>query len=279
MDLLATFLAVHDAGKVSAAAKQLHLSQPAVTAQVRRLEDQLGVPLFVRSVRGVSPTDAGARLAVRAREIRRMLDEVASPDTLAGELAIAASTTAAAHVLPPLLAGFRRAHPEVELRVEVGNTQDVLDAVRRGSAPLGIVEGLGRASGLHLEKYVDDELVPIVGRGMACDLATTPILWREAGSGSRAVVERALSRAGIRRRARTGDLELGSTEAIISGAIAGLGVGFVSRFSIRAHLAANLLRIALDLVVRRALSWAIPPGGLHGAAARFHALASRGKTT
>ncbi|MEO7729498.1 MAG: LysR family transcriptional regulator [Kofleriaceae bacterium] len=288
--LLVSFLAVHDAGRISAAAKRLHLSQPAVTAQIRRLEDALGVPLFTRSVRGVTPTDAGHRLVDHARAIQRLLADavaqVSGAPALGGELGIGSSTTIAAHVLPPLLAEFRRAHAGVALRVQVGNTDDVLDSVRRGRVPLGLVEGHARAAGLRLEPFVDDEIVPIVGSGRAGeafrprdarDLRDLPILWREAGSGTRSVVERALARAGVRKRASHRDVELGSTEAIIAGAIAGLGIGFVSRWSIRAHVAAGLIHIppGLDLVVRRTFRWAVPAGGLHGAAARFPAIAQR----
>src|SRR5262245_38854005 len=113
--LLPTFLAVVDAGRISAAAKVLHLSQPAVTAQIRRLEEALGTTLFVRSVHGVVPTLAGDRLAGHARSIARQLDDaaasVAACDEPIGELVLAASTTIAGYVLPSVLAGFRASHP------------------------------------------------------------------------------------------------------------------------------------------------------------------------
>src|SRR5437016_11154232 len=95
--LLPTFLAVLDGGRISAAARTLHLSQPAVTAQVHKLEESLGAPLFVRSVRGVTPTEAGLRLAAHARAIQRLLDdaagEVARVEERGGPLVVAASTT------------------------------------------------------------------------------------------------------------------------------------------------------------------------------------------
>ena len=287
-NLLATFLAVLDAGRISAAAKAIHLSQPAVTAQVRKLEDAVGAALFVRSAQGVTPTDAGLRLARYARSIRQLLDEalaeVPGVEDATGPLVVAASTTIAAHVLPPLLAQFRAAHRGVPLRVHVGNTEQVVAQVRAGHAPIGLVEGHARASGIRLEPFVDDEIVPIAGRDApfqvrrASDLEAVPLLWRESGSGTRAVVERALGKAGVRRRAaRELDVELGSTEAIVGGVVAGLGVAFVSRWSVRAHLAAGLVRVVpgLDLVVRRTFRWALPAGALTGTAARFHEFALR----
>jgi len=286
--LFTTFLAVLEAGRVSAAAKVLHLSQPAVTAQLRKLEESLGAALFVRSVHGVVPTDAGLRLSEHARAVRRELEAavlaVSGPADEGGDLALAASTTIAGHVLPSLLARFRALHPRVSLRVSVGNTEEVVDEVRQGKVPLGLVEGHARAAGVRLEPFLDDEIVPIVGQGApfrvqrARDLENVPLLWREAGSGTRAVVERALAKAGVRRRAsRHLDVELGSTEAIVGGAVAGLGVAFVSRISVGIELAAGLVRVlpGLDLIVRRTFRWALPAGALTGAAARFHDFAQR----
>ncbi len=286
--LLATFLVVLDCGRISAAAKALHLSQPAVTAQIRRLENALGAALFLRSVHGVTPTEAGLRLGRHARSVEALLDhavaDVSGTDDRHGPLAIAASTTIAAHVLPPVLALFRASNRDVPMRVHVGNTEEVVDEVREGRSRLGLVEGHARASGVRLEPYREDAIVPIVGSDTpfrvrrTADLETVPLLWREAGSGTRAVVERALRKAKVDRRGvRHLDLELASTEAIVGGAVAGLGVAFVSRASVRAHLLAGLVRIvdAPELVVRRTFRWALPAGGLTGTAAAFHAFAQR----
>ena len=286
LTLLPTFLAVLEAGRISAAAKAVHLSQPAVTAQIRRLEEGLGTPLFTRSARGVAPTDAALRLAEHARAVQRQLDQavadVAREHPATGPLVVGASTTVAAHVLPPLVAAFRSMYPRVSVRVRVGNTEQVLEDLRAERVPLGIVEGHARASGVRLEPLVDDEIVPVIGSNAVFtvrtvrDLDAVPLLWREAGSGTRAVVERALTRAGLgRRSARALDLELGSTEAILGGAAAGLGVGFVSRWSARAHLAACEIRVVpgIDLVMRRTIRWALPAGAPSGQAAAFYGVA------
>lgn len=288
--LLSTFLAVLDAGRVSAAARTLHLSQPAVTAQLRKLEEALGTSLFVRSVHGVTPTEAGLRFAEHARGVRRALEDAVAAVTEksepGGDLHIGASTTIAAHVLPSLLAGFRAIHRDVALRIHVGNTEQIVGEVRSGRVPFGLVEGHARAAGVRLEPFLDDEIIVIVGRDSpyvlrkAKDLESVPILFREPGSGTRAVVERALGKAGVKRRSiRARDVELASTEAILGGAVAGLGVAFVSRVSARAHLAAGLVREVpgLDLVVRRTFRWALPAGALSGTAARFFAHAQRSR--
>lgn len=287
-DLLATFLAVVQHGRISAAARAIHLSQPAVTARVRRLEQQVGAPLLVRSVRGVEPTPAGQRLAARAAEVQRLLaaalDDVGADDDQApGPLALVASTTIAAYVLPPVLARFRARHPEIPIELEVGNTDAVLAAVRSGAKPLGLVEGTSRAIGVRLEKWLDDELVavmapdaPFVVRRDA-DLATVPLLWREPGSGTRAVVAQALRRAGIRRRPLPLDPVLGTSSAIANAAATGMGVAFLSRFALAPFIASGRLRPipGLSLSIRRTFQWALPAGALAGAAARFHRLATQ----
>ncbi len=285
--LLPAFLAVMDSGRISSAAKIVHLSQPAVTAQIRKLEAALATPLFVRSARGVAPTPAAERLSVYARRVRRALEEAAATvnagEEPLGELELTASTTIAAHVLPSVLARFRSEHPSLPVRIEVANTEDALDALKSGRLPLGLVEGHARAAGVRLQAFVDDEVVPVIGRGAPFRLRTlralagVPILWREPGSGTRSVLEGPLRRAGIRRRPGPLDLELASTEAILGAVVAGLGVAFLSRWSIQTHLAAGAVQLLpdLDFVVRRTFHWALPAGGLRGAAARFHAFAQR----
>ncbi len=284
-DLLATFLAVVRHGRISAAARAIHLSQPAVTARMRRLEQQVGVPLLCRSVRGVEPTTAGLRLAERAQEIERLLatalSEAAVEERAGGPLALAASTTIAAHVLPPLLQRFRQRHAEVAIDVAVGNTETVIAAVRSGARPLGLVEGTARAVGVRLEPWLDDELVAVMAPDAPftvrrdADLRHVPLLWREEGSGTRAVVAQALRRAGLRTRPLPIDPVLGTSSSIAQAAAAGLGIAFLSRYALGPLLAGGRLRAipGLALTVRRTFQWALPAGALTGTAARFHRLA------
>jgi DNA-binding transcriptional LysR family regulator len=244
--LLAAFIAVADRKSVSRAADVLHLSQPAVTAQIKRLEDGLGASVFLRSVQGMRLTPKGVRLYAYAREIARLLAEaqsaVAEGDESAGHLKIAASTTIASHVLPAGLTAFCHFNPRIGLELTMANTEEVLRQVRDGLCPLGLVEGLARAPQLRLKPFVDDELVLIRGVGeraaeiarrtkplrRACDLTAMPIIWREAGSGTRAVTERALRAAGVNTRNLSHEKVIGSTEGIKAAVAAGLGIAFVS---------------------------------------------------
>jgi len=284
--LLPTFLAVVQQRTVSAAALTLNISQPAVTARINRLEESVGVALFERSVRGVEPTAAARRLEGYARSIQSLLDQAATSvntqTEALGALSIVASTTIAGHVLPSLLARFRARYSQVPLSLTVANTKDVIAAIKQRQHHLGLVEGHGRAAGVRLVPFVDDELVPMIGRATrhtfarTSDLASLALLWRERGSGTRAVLARAFRDAGLPSKPRPTDIVLGSTEAIIGAAAAGLGVAFLSRWSARAQINSGGLRPipGLDFVVRRSFRWAMPAGGLSPSAARFHAVAS-----
>lgn len=281
-ELLTTFQAVLEHGRIAAAARATHLSQPAVSARIRRLERELGTTLFKRSVRGVSPTPAGQRLAVHARELQALLDRAAADvrgtDEL-GKLEIIASTTIAAQVLPISLAAYRQRHPEVELALTIGNTDEVVEAVRDGIVPLGLVEGNRRVAAVRLTPWVDDELTLVTGRNApdawrprtADQLATLPLLWREPGSGTRAVIAKALRAAGARGKPQAGDLVLGSNEAITSGVAAGLGLAFLSRWSLAPHLKSGRITTVpnFELSIRRTFHFAVPAGELSGTAAHF----------
>ncbi|WP_037584207.1 LysR family transcriptional regulator [Stigmatella aurantiaca] len=279
---LETFRVVALSGQISAASRLLHLSQPAVTAQVRQLERDCGRPLLVRTARGVQVNEAGRALLEYAQRLHQLLEQaalaVAGEEALEGELVLAASTTVASYVVPELLASFLQVHRGLQVRLEVGNTAQVLGWVADGNVPLGLVEGHARAARIRLERYLEDELVPVVSSRAPEELLRirtvdalqgVPLIWREPGSGTRAVLERALRKAGVRRGLQAGDLQLGSTEAIKGAVALGLGVGFLSRWSIQEELVSGRFqRLAIPgLRVDRAFSWVLPvdaPSGLAG---------------
>ncbi|BDU71668.1 LysR family transcriptional regulator [Mesoterricola silvestris] len=279
---LETFRVVADMGQVSAASRLLNLSQPAVTAQIRLLEAEAGQPLFTRHAGGVRLTEAGLRLLDYARRIHALLEEAVAAAALAGtpggQLHLAASTTTAGHVLPGLFQGYGAHRRCGSVRLEVGNTEEVLAWVREGRVGLGMVEGLTRAPGVSLEPFLRDELVavrPVHGpfaeiRSLRA-LVAAPLLWREEGSGTRTVVERAFAKAGLRVRPRDGDLILGDTEAIKTSVLAGLGIGFLSRWSIQSELRHGELEVipVPDLAIHRTFSWVQGGGGLAGEAQAF----------
>jgi DNA-binding transcriptional LysR family regulator len=286
---LETFRVVVQARKISSAAKLLHLSQPAVTAQIRALEEECGRALLLRTPKGVTPNAWGERLLEAAKQVHDVIGSVESAfqeePTLDQEVVLAASMTTAAYVVPPLAAGYRALHGRIAFRLQVANTARVLEWVAEGRVPLGIVEGRSRSPRVHLERYLDDELVAVAatsapdfrGISRAADLVKVPLLLREPGSNTRAMVEEGLARVlGGRQMPRT-ELLFGSNQSIKLACAAGLGVAFVSRWSVQLELAAGTLRIVplRDLRLVRSFSWATVSRQLDGAAGRFLAWARR----
>jgi DNA-binding transcriptional LysR family regulator len=286
---LETFRVVAETRKISTAAKLLHLSQPAVTAQVRQLEEECGRALLVRSSRGVQPNAWGLRLLETAKQLHALLGEVEGtfdeePET-DEEIVIGASMTTAAYVVPPLVAGYRALHPRAPFRVQVANTARVLEWVAEGRVPLGIVEGRLRSPRVRLERWLEDEVVLVAATSApqfrsvtrAADLLEVPLLLREPGSNTRAVVEEALQKVLGKGKMPRSQLLFGSNQSIKMAVAAGLGVAFVSRWSVQNNVSAGRLRVLplRDLRIVRAFSLATLSPGVHGAAGRFLAWARR----
>ena len=246
---LKAFVAVADRGSFSAAARELGLSQPAVTMQIQALEADLGVTLLDRRYRSTIPTEAGQALLPKARaildELRAAREELASmADHVGGHLVIAASTTPGQYVLPRLLGGFLERYPAVGVTLRVSDSANVVMDVAEGDAAVGMT-GASNAAGtaaprVSFEALGTDEILviahpdhPMTRRsGMALsELAEERFVVRELGSGTRAVVETALRDGGLEPERLHVALELGTNEAIVSAVEGGLGVGTVSRWA------------------------------------------------
>jgi DNA-binding transcriptional LysR family regulator len=238
-------------GSVSAAARELVVTQPSVSAAVSALARELGVELLERDGRGVRPTPAGREYAAYATDIVGLLDEgtrAARAAVASGveRLRIAAVTTAAESFVPPLMQGFALAHPGVGLSLEVGNRDRVLEIVRGHHADVAfggrppddarIAAHPIHANELVLITSVDDPLAagPPVG---AEALASRRWLLREPGSGTRLANEQFLASADV--VAET--LTLGSNGAIKQATRAGLGVSLVSRDAVAYELESGAL--------------------------------------
>jgi DNA-binding transcriptional LysR family regulator len=251
---LAVFHAVARAGGVTRGAERVDISQPAASKQLRQLERALGVRLFDRAGRGVRLSRAGelladyaGRLFGLAREAEQAMADVRG--VRRGKLVLGASTTIGNYLLPGVLAAFWRKHPQVELLVEVGNTEQVHRRLAAHDLDVGLTEGFVEADGLVAEVFARDELVviaaprhPLAGRRRVSvkALHDQPCVLREPGSGTRAVEERALAGLGLRLQPV---MALGSTEAVKRVVAAGVGVAIVSRLSVRAECAAGTLAV------------------------------------
>lgn len=258
---LITFSHVAEHENISRAARALHLSQPAVSAQLHGLQQSFGEPLYVRRGRGIALTPAGERLKGPAARVRAGLEQAieqrqAARTLQTGHLRIGASTTPASYLLPQVVAAFRREYPGVSLQMSAGNTQEILG--RLAELDIAVVEGEIDPTSLSTHQTVswqEDEVVavcrtdhPLATREAVDieELATHTLVMREQGSGVRHMVVTALETAGL----TVGRyLELAGVEGIKQGVRAGLGIGFVSRLSLH-HEDGSLhgLRIGNGLV-------------------------------
>ncbi len=228
------------------AAEELYLTQPAVSLQIKALEEDLRMQLFDRTGSRVALTVAGKTLLNYAEQVNALLkraeQEIAAiGGELAGQLALGASTTIAQYVLPRLLAEFLGQYPRVQLSLMSGNTERIVEGMVRHEIALGFIEGPSRSKDLREEPFLADELVLIVPAAHewaerehieTAELSSFPMLMRERGSGTRRVVEMALERHDVKPASLRIAMELDSTEAIKSAVDAGLGVGFVSKWAI-----------------------------------------------
>ena len=260
----------------SRAAEELLLTQPAVTQQIKALEEEFGLPLFDRGGGRISLTAAGKALLPFAERIKTLTDEAQSAvaeacGQQAGELALGASQTIAQYLLPTLIASFRQAQPKVHVTARSGNSDQMLEALLAREVHLALLEGPEQRKDVHIEPFLQDRMVLVVPASHEWadqqidvqTLAREPLLVREFGSGSRRVVEQALGEMGIRPRDLHISLELDSTEGLLNAVEAGLGVTFVSRWAVRNQLALGTLKLAkvrgLKLARQFSLAYAAGP--------------------
>lgn len=289
LDLL---VSVGEIGSISAAATVHGVTQPAASMRLRGLERALGLQLLERSPHGARLTPAGTATAQWATVVLQAVRALQSGvDALRqaryGRLTIAASLTVTEYMLPAWLRALGEAEPDVPVSLQMGNTARVAELVAGAAVDLGFVEGPvppERAPAVHQREVGQDELVVVVGaahpwarrrRPLApADLAATTLILREAGSGTREVLESALAAHGL--SART-SMELASTTAIKAAAIAGAGATALSHLAVAAEVAAGQLIVVATtgLALRRPIRALWPNGHPPGPAAeRLLAIAS-----
>lgn len=258
------------------AGEALYLTQPAVTLQIKTLEEELGTKLFERSASGVRLSQSGEVLLKYANQLHEISQQAENAlaelkGEAAGELVLGASTTIAQYVLPARLAEFSRAFPAIQIQVFSQNTEQVAKGVAEGRFGLGLIEGPPLRRDLKVERWFDDELLLVVpaahewaqlGAIPPQKLAGAPLVMRERGSGSRHVVEQGLQKAGLRLGSLRIAMELDSTEAILSCVEAGLGVGFVSEWALARRAGGGALAtLRLEgTVLRRSFSFVFSRG-------------------
>ena len=256
---------------LSAAARELGLTQPAVSMQMKALADEIGTPLFEARGRRIEPTPAAEVLAGYAERILRLVDDAGVAARLgvrgASVVRVAASSTPGA-VLPERIAAYRKLVPANRVQLEVRNSSAVEALVGSGRADVGVIGGARTDRSLRSQRWCDDALVVIVGGGhrlarrrsvRPADLEEETLLVREAGSATRATLESAFLRS---HRALPRTQVLGDTESLKHAVAAGLGIACVSPLSVRVEVEAGRLRALRmrDVDLRRPLSILLPEG-------------------
>jgi len=246
LHLLRVFHHVIEEGSFSAAARRMHISQPAVSKAVAELEKQVDLVLLERSPgkggRGLRATEAGASLNAHARAIfsleRAAVHELERRSGLRqGELVVGASTTVASYWLPPCLHTYATRWPDIALKVVVANTQSIVEDLFACNIDLGLVEGPVQMEGVASHPWREERLVIVAppgtvpAKGASGALRVTPQwlasqrwLVRETGSGTRDVTFDLLARQGV---APANRIEIGSNEGIARAVAAGLGVAML----------------------------------------------------
>jgi molybdate transport repressor ModE-like protein len=235
-------------GSISAAAEVCAVSQPSATKQLKTLEAAIGERLVVRNGRASRLTEAGEIVAAHGARVLDTLQGLeeelgALRDAEKGTLALAASTTPGAYVMPSILQCFAERHPGVSVDIAVGSSTWVVDRVAKREFALGIAGETELPGGVAAEPFLDDELVGIAapgriklrgGKAPVAELARWTLLVREPGSSTQTVADRSLARAGFRAANRW---ELDSNEAIKRSVAAGLGIAFVSKLVVADEIA------------------------------------------
>lgn len=267
---LRTFLAVVEAGSVSAAARALHLTQPAASQQLRDLERTLSVRLLDRAAGRVLPTAAGQALLEPARRAQAAADDAMAAaaehrqgDT--GRVRLGTGATACIHLLPPVLAEVKREMPGLVVAVTIGNTVDVLPRLEAGDLDVALVTlPMPAAAGrvLSATRLLSDPLAALLPEAdtpmdnapvTAAQLGRLPLILYESGGNTRSITDAWFQRAGVTPRPV---MELGSVEAIKTLVGSGLGAAVLPTLALREPVPGAVVR-ELQPAVSRDLGYVL----------------------
>ncbi len=242
------------------AAESLHMTQPAVTFQVRQLEEYFNTRLFDRTHNRISLTEAGVNVYGYAEKIFELYNEMESmvremTGDIGASVTIGASTTIAEYMLPSLLGDFRVKYPDVLIHLKVSNTEGVVSMVENNVIDLGVVEAPVGNKNLVVERCRNDKLVAIVPTQHALakksvvtlsELLSYPFICREEGSGTREVIEDYVCNAEGCKNGLNVAMELGSPEAVKGAVEANMGISIVSEATVVKERKLGTLKL-LDL--------------------------------
>jgi len=241
----------------SKAADVLFISQPAVSKHIKKLESEIGLPLFERKGNTISLTSSGEKLLDylhKAKIIQGQIESdiqiVKSQLEAKGELNIGASTTLSLYVLPRILSVFHKKFPNVNILLVNRNSENILRALINKEIDLAIIEAQHKISSVNYQPFMDDEIIPVCAKHSpygktevtAEELKNIPIVLRERGSGTHAVLTKNLEKQQIKLSQLNIIARLGGTEALKNFLVEDIAIGFLSRLAVKNELENGLLR-------------------------------------
>lgn len=251
---LRVFLSVYKNRSFTKASEELNLSQPTVSDHVRSLEDELACVLFDRLARTIKPTKEAELLFIHASEVVERVMHLREAvgnmkKEITGELVIGASTIPGTYILPGIAAMFRQKNQSVFIEIVVSDSRAIIDRVAGHELLVGIVGSKLESKHVHYEPFLDDELIAVtsgVHEGKKSisirEIAKSPIVMREQGSGTRREFEKILEKEG----ADPDQLNIvgifGSTDAVKQAVKEGMGISIISRRSVKDELKCGMLR-------------------------------------
>jgi DNA-binding transcriptional LysR family regulator len=245
------------------AAEQLFMTQPAVTFQVKQIEEHFNTRLFERSHGRIALTPAGRLVMDYAERILALSEEMDTrvgelTGAVAGPLLLGASTTIAEFILPQILGEFKAQYPEVQAHLTVANSETIVNRVADHTIDVGLIESPSYLPSLQNEVCCDDELVLICAPGHALaarkavkaqDMSATPMVRREPGSGTREFTDNYFRQHGVPPEDLNVVMELGSPEAMKGVVETGIAVAIVSRATIAKEVRLRTI-VAIPLAPR-----------------------------
>ena len=254
-DSIRVFLTVVEKKSFSKAAKALFLTQPAVSFQIQMLEESCGTRLFDRVSRNIILTDAGHLLLKYANEMNRLQAELEREmqdltSNIKGKLKIGASTTIGEYIAPYILGAFKNMYPDVELSLEVANSEDIEASIHDTTLDIGLIEGPLIGKDLESIPFLTDHLQLVTSTNhpwanldtiSVFELDKYPFISREKGSGTRVEIEQHLKKAGFSASNLNIIMELGSSSAIKAAVESDLGISILSQWAAQDRIKAGTL--------------------------------------
>ncbi|MGQ9722558.1 MAG: selenium metabolism-associated LysR family transcriptional regulator [Candidatus Jordarchaeum sp.] len=267
VNFLKTFMEVISAGSFLEAAKRLRITQATVSNQIAALEEYFGAKLFMRTREGANLTEEGKILEKRARQILDLVniakkEIINSLNKLKGVIKIAASTIPGEHILPIIAGKFKKAYPDIEIEIEIGDTGTSVKKLIEGHVDFAAIGSLMGAENLYETKVIAKERLVIItslnhelSNKKAVDLSEVlnyPFISREQSSGTKNEIDKIFNERNIPLDELKIVLELGSTESVITAVSEGIGVSIISSIAAEKAKAAGLVDI---IEIKNARNW------------------------